>query len=184
MGWMVLGPTKWKSETKRPDLDPDRLGTLLPPSWELQARDPPAPVDVRAAAVGLLQARGRDATLMEFHDRADGESNTDLFHRIRRDEEVDRFLVYWPYGAQRTGLDWELGLLAGEISRGETSASSVTLLVEDDAASIDPAAGELESHERGKRTRYYNDLIEHGCPHAIWNGHEAFFEAVLAWTDR
>lgn len=47
-----------------------------------------------------------------------------------------------------------------------------------------PDAGNfgLESHERGERTRYYNDLVEHGCPHAIWSHHEEFLEAALAWA--
>lgn len=181
---MILGPSRWRPGTDRRDLDPERLAPALPEGRALSGEDPPTPLDVRAAAAGLLRTHGTSATLMEFHDRREGESNTDLFLRIRRTQGVEGFLVYWPHGAQRAGLDWELGLLVGEISRGETPPDDVVLLVEEAAASIRPADGALESHERGRRTRYYDDLVEHGCPFAVWRHHGEFLEAVLAWAGR
>ncbi len=180
MTWMVLGPTKWRPDHAPPSLTVDDVEPNLPGDWS--SHDPPRPIDMRAAAQGKIQENGLDAVLMEDYTARDEESNTDLFHRIRRDTGVARFLVYWPYGAQRSGLDWELGILTSEIGRGELAPDTVLLLVQEDAASIHTSSGELESHERGHRTTYYNDLVQHGCPFALWRDHAGFLDAVDAWT--
>lgn len=180
MAWMILGPTKWGPGNRPSPLTRGMLDPHLPPGWE--PPQSPRPIDVRAAAKGILRNQGRLAVLMEEHETREKESNTDLFHRVRQEAGVTRFMVYWPAGAQRTGLDWELGILTSEISQNNLDPDRILLLVQEAAASIRTDSGELESHERGQRTRYYNDLVQHGCPFALWRDHAGFLDAVQAWA--
>lgn len=73
-----------------------------------------------------IRRGGHAATIMEAHPARPAESHTALFHRIVRDFAVDRLLVNWPAGAQRTGVDVELGFLLQWLeSRREHSFASL-----------------------------------------------------------
>ncbi len=71
--------------------------------------------------------------------------------------------MYWPYGAQRSGLDVELGFLLEALQRGESP--DVRLFMEVGRHAVGRILdGQMVFLERGHRTRYYEDLSEYGCP--------------------
>lgn len=131
MGVFVLGPTKWQ-RGYAPDV-PSWVAGELPPDWKLRGRDVLSPLDVRAGLAAHLEGHKHDALLMERFPRKTlqgrPETNTGLFKRIAG--QATQFFVYWPYGAQRPGVDWELGILASWLE--EERPIDVRLFVEDAA---------------------------------------------------
>lgn len=128
--------------------------------------------------VGTLAGAGCRASMMELHSTLGGETHTALFQRLVRELPVGRFLLYWPYGAQRAGLDVEIGLLLARLAGGVPL--DVRVLIE---SGIHVAGrivrGVFESVEVGKRTRYYQDLVEYRCPVVEWEDYGALWNAVL-----
>lgn len=172
MSIMILGPSK-----KRPGSParaiPKWVREKVPPNWT-PAGLGLTPIDIRAALVGGILAEGHDATMMEMHSRRTGETNIGLFKRIVREEDVDRFFVYWPAHAQRAGVDVELGALLTWLDDGVDL--DVRVFVETGAGTT--ASGKFESTEAGHRTRYYEDLVVYECPIIEWEDVRALFTAV------
>jgi len=150
------------------------MNTQLPALWRLRGKKCLAPVDIRAALAETIHQHGGVATIMEAHDKTEGETNTALFNRIVKDFGIDRFFVYWPSGAQRTGLDVELGFLLQMFHDGKEP--DVRIFVESTAGGMD--GGHFTAHEKGRRTTYYEDLVAYGCPLIEWESYERLRDAV------
>jgi hypothetical protein len=82
---------------------------------------------------------------------------------------VNGYFVFWPFGAQRSGLDVEIGFLLALFAAGERP--DVRIFVETGAtAAAHVENGSLRIFERGHRTRYYEDLVTYGS-------------SIIEWTD-
>lgn len=80
--------------------------------------------------------------------------------------------MYWPYGAQRSGLDVEVGFLLDAFGRGQSP--DVRLFIEAGKHAAGRILhGQLTFLESGRRTRYYEDLSEYGCPIVEWGSYES-----------
>lgn len=169
---LVLGPTKWRPGYA-PRL-PVWLDTFLPTGWHRRGTPAQAPIDVRAAIVAHLSRQKHAATMMEMHVRREGETHTALYRRVVLSEGVGRHFVYWPFGAQRSGVDVELGFLLASLQRGESP--DVRVFVESAAGTV--SGGHFESREKGARTTYYEDLLAYGCPIVEWERYEELWTAL------
>ena len=69
---------------------------------------------------------------MEEHADLQVETKASKFSRLVHDEEIDQFVLYWPFGANRTGLDIEIGFILEKLRRGEITGENVRVLIEDD----------------------------------------------------
>lgn len=176
MAVLVLGPSKWRAGN-HPSL-PECVSFFLPEDWPVRGTHQLTPLDLRAALVGALVRAECRATMMEMQVPEPGETHTALFQRLVRDLPVDRYLLYWPYGSQRAGLDVEIGFLLAQFEAG--ACPDVRVLVQAGAH----AAGRIEGGdfivlEGGRRTRYYEDLVRYGCPIVEWEDSSALWSAVL-----
>ncbi len=116
--------------------------------------------------------------MMELHPPLGGETHTALFQRLVRELPVGRFLLYWPFGAQRAGLDVEIGFLLSKLAGGVPL--DIRVLIESGTRAAGRVVGGVfESVELGRRTRYYQDLVEYRCPVVEWEDYEALWNAVL-----
>lgn len=166
---MVLGPSKW-----RPRVQPRLPGWIrreLPPTWRPKNAATLSPLDIRGALAHHVKG-----VIMEGHQRRPREANTTLFKRVARQHRVTQFFVYWPFGAQRSGLDWELAILCDRLDEGEDL--DVRVFVEDRAGSVQ--SGQFESNEMGRRTTYYEDLVTFGCPIIEWSTYDELWLGTLA----
>lgn len=176
MSILVLGSSKWKAgyaPRHPPPIDPINLEGLTTAAIELSS-----PLAIRAAMAWYLrEVMGVRATLMELHATKPKETHTSLFHRIVQERRVDGYFVFWPFGAQRAGLDVEIGFLLGQFAQGHSP--DVRLFFE---AGKHPVAqvrdGHLEVLEKGSRTRYYGDLAEYGASLVEWPNYSELWEAL------
>lgn len=84
--------------------------------------------------------------------------------------------VIWPAGANRTGLDIEVGMWLERSRRRE--APLTLMFLQDRAARL--TGGRMESQEQGARTRYYEDLLAYGAKAIVWSDWTELPDAVLA----
>lgn len=106
---LVLGPSRWR-RGYHPEIPP-WVREFIPGRWAKTHKFSASPLDVRAALAGFLEESETSTTMMEAQVARPGETNMGLFQWLFRDLPVKRFLVYWPYGADRSGLDIEIGSL-------------------------------------------------------------------------
>jgi hypothetical protein len=123
---------------------------------------------------------------MEEHADLQVETKASKFSRLVHDEEIDQFVLYWPFGANRTGLDIEIGFILEKLRRGEITGENVRVLIEDDGPRR-RAGGEetaedgtftFVSYEKGHRSTYYGDLIPFGAILTGWASYEELFELL------
>lgn len=176
MSVFILGPTKWQ-RNHDPQI-PAWLRSELPPTWAPKGRDVLSPLDIRAGMAAHLTRYKHDAMLMENFEKQEGETNTALFRRIA--SQATQHFVYWPHGAQRPGVDWELEILANWLE--EQRELDVRIFVESKAGRI--VNGHFESREEGHRTTYYEDLVALGCPIIEWENYESLWSALRHHTER
>lgn len=176
MSILVLGPSKWKegyAPAKPPRVEPLYVEGISGPPPELTS-----PLAIRAGLVWFLrEVEGVRATMMELHAPNQGETHTALFKRLCGEAKVDGYFVFWPYGAQRSGLDVELGFLLWQFEHGKSP--DVRIFVETgDHGAARVEAGHLVPLETGSRTRYYEDLVRYGAALVEWSDYDDLLEAI------
>ncbi|MDG7006392.1 MAG: hypothetical protein JRM86_05600 [Nitrososphaerota archaeon] len=176
MSILVLGPSKWKegyAPAKVPRVDPADLEGMAGPPPNLSS-----PLAVRGWLVRFLrEVEGVRATMMELHAPKPGETHTALFNRLCHEARVDGFFVFWPYGAQRSGLDVELGFLLWQFEHGRSPDVRIFAETgEHRAAKV--VDGHLVVLEQGSRTRYYEDLVQYGAAIAEWSDYSELLESI------
>ncbi len=174
---LVLGPSKWR-RGYRPEIPP-WVPDFIPANWSKVHKYAASPLDIRMALAGVLEESEVSTTLMEAQVAKSGEPNMGLLQRLVRDLPVKRFLVYWPYGADRSGLDVEIGYLLTRLE--DKTGLDVRIFVE---AGSHPA-GKLTGRqfviaEHRRRTRYYDDLLTYGCQIVEWESYQALFDSFLS----
>jgi hypothetical protein len=179
----LLGPSKWAIGYSPPIL-PTWLVRHIPKGKGGAVT--PSPFAVRKVLAGRLRLDGHKVIIMEEHPDLPGEPKAAKFSRLVRDEKVDRFVLYWPFGANRAGLDIEIGFILERLRRGEIVGEEVRVLIEDDGSRR--RAGKVEtkgveaftfvSHEKGHMTGYYGDLIPFRAILTTWANHEELFEVL------
>jgi hypothetical protein len=182
MPLIVLGPTAWRARY-RPTV-PRWVVDVLPPGRRVEGTPVPSARDVRFGLVARLRLAGVSATALELHFDRKGESAADKLLRSVQEGGIDRFAIYWPYGAIRPALDVEIGWLLHAIQRKEISPDRVGIFYEWNpvgrkAARERPAAnGQMvfESLERGRRTTYYQSLVAVGAVPIPWSDYEDLLE--------
>lgn len=147
---IVLGPSRWLEES--------------PEASCLKE----TPLAGRKRVADTLRSMGCEATLMEDHDRRNGEEHFDLLLRVLDERVVRTFLVLWPLGARLHGLEVELGHLLTEVSADRLAPGDVYLLAEKENVGVDGDSGTVAWSEPGNRTRYNEDLVALGCPVRRW----------------
>lgn len=173
MAALILGPTDWLDDHQ--PQPPAWIEDHAPDAWSLRGEEVPAPIDVRAALCGHVRRVGSDATILEFHSRRDDETNQELFQRVEKEEQIDRYIVYRPPDAAGIGMEWELGALNDRLAEGRDH--DIRLFLHQDAGRLRPD-GYLEITEEGRGTGYYQDLVRHDCEVVEWASYEELFRAV------
>jgi hypothetical protein len=179
----LLGPSKWVQGFSPPTL-PAWLHEHLP-KIEGEAGSP-SPLAIRISLAARAAMDGHKIVVMESNDDVQGETRTGKFARLVRDQEVSRFALYWPHGANRSGLDVEIGFVLERLRRRELTGEDVRVLVEDDGAQRRAGGREpglhgevlFVSYERGHRTRYYSDLVLYGSILPTWADYGELLELV------
>ncbi len=118
----LLGPSKWAQGYAPPNL----------PAWAYEhlPKDPvaggtPSPLDIRRALAARLGVDGHRVVVMETFPDTPGEPRTEKFSRLVEELEVRRFVLYWPFGANRSGLDVEIGFELERLRRRELEGVAV-----------------------------------------------------------
>lgn len=161
---MVLGPSKW--------LDPERVRSNLSES----------PLVIRRQLSDLCASWGLHSFLMEDHEKEKGESNTALFTRIIKENDVRHFLVFWPIGARLLGLEKEAGDLLRWLNDERLAPSQVYLLVEKTMADDDESEGMGALNEPQNRTRYHTDFLSYEVPVRFWDDMDSLFSHTVAFA--
>jgi hypothetical protein len=146
----------------------------------------PTARDVRFGLVARLRLAGISATALELHHDREGEYPADKLLRFVQEIEIDRYAIFWPYGAVRPALDVEIGWLLHGIQRKDISGERVGIFYESNpegrrAARERPTAdGRMvfESLERGRRTTYYQSLVAAGAIPIPWASYEDLLEFI------
>lgn len=176
---LILGPSKWRRGYS--PAVPSWVRERVPEGWPVRTSGLPEPLAIRAAVTRELQERGEaSATFMEQHNRLPGEKHTSLFSRIVREQRVNQYFLFWPYGAQRPGLDVEIGFLLLRMDQGEKL--DIVLFVE----AGQKVAGKVEnglfvSRESTRRTHYYEDLMEFGASLVEWEDHGILWSSLMSY---
>ncbi len=178
MSSFILGPSTWASDSH--STVPGELMHHLPEGWRVARPSAPSPLDVRAAMVGVLREAGYHATIMELESsrKRPLDDHTDLFERIVRELDVDRYLVYIPRGAQLLGVSWELRGVRDRLRTRTLGIAQVQLFTETGVAGLSER-GTYEFYETRNRTRYFQDLFQWGCTPRVWDGYEALRAKML-----
>ena len=129
---------------------------------------------------------GISATALELHPDRAGESSADKLLRSVKESGIDRYAIYWPYGAVRPALDVEIGWLLHGIQRKDVAGDRVGIFYESNpegrrAARERPTKdGRMvfESLERGRRTTYYQSLVAAGAVPIPWAAYEDLLEFI------
>jgi len=140
--------------------------------------------DVRFGLVARLRLADFKATALEPHHGRPQESPVDKLQRIVHEGGVDRYALYWPYGAVRPALDVEIGWLLPSLQRKEIPGESVGIFYEwnpeGHQAAHERALPDgrfvFESLERDRRTTYYQSLVDWGAIPIPWSSYEDLLE--------
>lgn len=184
MAVFLLGPSKWAQGYTPPTL-PAWLNEHLPSGKPVGGH--PSPLAIRRALATLLGFDGLKVVVMEAHDDVPGEPKAAKFARLARDERVTRFVLYWPFGANRSGLDVEIGFLIERLRRKEILGEDIRILIEDDGSKRRAGGREpgedgaitFVSYEEGHRTGYYGDLVLYGTILPTWADYGELLELIV-----
>lgn len=136
------------------------------------------PMRARRRLAEFLRGAGALVVVMEDEPDASGENNLAKFQRLVRDHGVTTYLLHIPLGARLHGVSIEVGHLLTRIQDGALDPARVHLALQHEAAPVDDE-GVLALAEPGNRTRYYEDLLDEGCPVHRWrDGRELIRHAV------
>lgn len=138
---------------------------LLGPSREDGGND--TPLQARLELARRMRATGTDVVVMEDEPDVEGENHFAKFLRLTQQRKVTTFLLIVPLKSRLHGLSVEIGHILTEIQEGRLPAGQVHIAPQILLASIDDA-GVMALQEPGNRTRYYEDLIDEGCPIHRW----------------
>ncbi len=128
MTLILLGPSAWLEES-RPTI-PRWVVNILSPGRTVEGMPVPSARDVRFGLVARLRLADVRATALELHHDRSQESPADKLLRIAQESRVDRYAIYWPYGAVRPGLDVEIGWLLHSLQRKEIPGESIGIFYE------------------------------------------------------
>jgi len=182
MALILLGPSAWL-EKSRPTI-PRWVVDVLPPGRTLEGAPTPTARDVRFGLVARLRLADVRATALELHHDRSQESPVDKLLRIVHEAGIERFAIYWPYGAVRPALDVEIGWLLHALQRKEIPGENIGIFYEWDPEGRQAAhereipGGRVvfESLERGRRTTYYQSLVDWGAIPIPWSSYEDLLE--------
>jgi hypothetical protein len=146
----------------------------------------PSPIAIREALKERLRLDGHRFVVMESCADLAGEAKAEKFARLIPEEGIREFVVYWPFGANRSGLDIELGFVLERLRRKEIDGRAVRVLVEDDGATRRAGGVEIDgngdlafvSYEHGGRTTYYADLARYRAIVASWADYAELVELL------
>jgi hypothetical protein len=182
MPLILLGPSAWLPKY-RPTI-PGWVAEILPPGRVIEGKPVPSARDVRFGLVARLRLADVKATALELHHDRVRETPADKLLRIINEGGVERYAIFWPYGAVRPAVDVEIGWLLHSLQRKEVSGEQIGIFYEWNpegrkAARERPVAGGrvvFESLERGRRTTYYQSLVDWGAIPIPWAGYEDLLE--------
>jgi hypothetical protein len=188
MALLLLGPSAWRSRY-RPAV-PGWIAEILPPGRTSDGAPVPTARDVRFGLVARLRLAGVSVTALELHPDRRGESTADKLLRVVQEGAIDRYAIYWPYGAVRPALDVEIGWLLHALQRKEVSGERVGIFYEGDPDGRKAARERLtpdgrivfESLERGRRTTYYDSLVAAGAVPVPWASYEDLLEFIEVFS--
>ena len=115
-----------------------------------------------------------------------GRPKSQKFARIVEDQGIGRFVLYWPFGANRSGLDVEIGFVLERLRRKEVLGEDVRVLIEDDGVKRRAGGREIGpdgafgfvSLEEGERTWYYDDLLLYRALIPFWADFDELLELL------
>lgn len=176
MSTLLLGPTSWAR-----DYVP--VSESLPVVAETDGSDVArgsvsSPLEIRRRLVRDLGLAGLRFAIMEDTPDAGGELLTTKFHRILGEGDFEQVSIYWPAGANRSGLDVEIGFLLSMLQRQELRPESVLLEIQ--TKCVDFRENDIVFLEEGKRTQYFLDLFRFECPILVWSTYEELLENLRA----
>lgn len=138
---------------------------LLGPGRDEAGKD--EPLQERLELARRMRATGTDAIVMEEEADIEGENNFAKFQRLIQERGVTTYLLVVPLKSRLHGLSVEIGHLLTEIQERRLPAAHVHVAAQILLASVDDE-GVMALKEPGNRTRYYEDLIDEGCPVHRW----------------
>ncbi|MCI4318936.1 MAG: hypothetical protein L3K23_02240 [Thermoplasmata archaeon] len=182
MALILLGPSAWVRRY-RPAI-PAWVVDILPTGRTVEGEPIPTPRDVRFGLVARLRLADLRATALELHHDRSQETPVDKLLRIAHEARIDRYAIYWPYGAVRPALDVEIGWLLHSLQRKEIYGESIGLFYESNSEGRQAARERsrtdgrvvFESLERGRRTTYYQSLVAWGAIPIPWSSYEDLIE--------
>jgi hypothetical protein len=163
---------------------------VLPPGRTVEGTSFPTARDVRFGLVARLRIADIRATALELHHDRPRESPADKLLRIVKEARIERYAIYWPYAAVRPALDIEIGWLIHSLQRDEIAGESVGIFYEwnpeGNQAAHERATTDgqmvFESLERGRRTTYYQSLVDRGGVPIPWSCYEDLLEFLEAFA--
>ena len=142
---LILGPTNWVPRY-RPKI-PGWVTSILPPGRIAEGTDVPTARDVRCGLVARLRLADVKSTMMELHQDYAGEDPEAKLTRVIREDKMDQYAMFWPWGGVRAGLDVEIGWLLKSIRVGEVDPDNIAVFYE--CSSEGKRAAELVERKDG-----------------------------------
>jgi hypothetical protein len=128
MPLILLGPSAWLPRY-RPTI-PGWVAEILPPGRATEGKPVPTARDVRFGLIARLRQADVKATALELHHDRSRESLADKLLRVLHEGGVDRYAIYWPYGAIRPAVDVEIGWLLHSLQQKEISGEHIGIFYE------------------------------------------------------
>lgn len=170
-----------------PSQDPG-LGYERLSSWQGSGRQPCSLCTGRQVwVVARLRLANVKATMMELHEDHAGEDPEEKLARVIREDKVDQYAMFWPWGGTRSGLDVEIGWLLKSIRVGEVDSDNVAVFYEwnpegrraADIVTGKDGTGAFQSLEDHRRTTYYESLVARGAVPIAWSTYEDLLEFMV-----
>jgi|SRR5579871_656933 hypothetical protein len=182
MSLLLLGPSAWL-RGYRPRV-PGWVTEVLPPGSPAAETSIPTAKEIRFGLVARLRLANIPVTMLELRPDRAGEDPASKLYRVVRELGIDRYAVYWPFGAVRVAVDVEIGWLLHALQHHGVDGERVALFYEWDpdghrAAQERPTPdGKIvfESLERQRRTTYYQSLVAWGATPIPWSSYEDLLE--------
>ena len=187
---LILGPTNWVPRY-RPKI-PGWVTSILPPGRIAEGTDVPTARDVRCGLVARLRLADVKSTMMELHQDYAGEDPEAKLTRVIREDKIDQYAMFWPWGGVRAGLDVEIGWLLKSIRVGEVDPDNIAVFYECSSEGKRAAelverkdgTGAFRSLESHRRTTYYGSLVARGAEAVEWASYEDLLEFLVEFGHR
>lgn len=126
----------------------------------------------------VLERCGQPAVVMQRDLQQKGEADGTFFHRLEKENRVERYIIIVPPRCKVLGTVFEGGMLERDFHYGRNPV--IVCLFHSEFAGPE-SHDRVTFTEKGKRTHYLESLAQRAHHVGFWDEPEELIDAVVAW---